>query len=93
MSFGGLVQELAQLREAAVQGLSSLQTEHVELEEEIRRAQERHQTVGAETRCSLQSAEGLVQVSSPAAERFQKIQFYCRCFTDPFRKQTSGEVS
>lgn len=47
MFFGGLVQELARLREAAVQGLGSLQAEHAKLEEEIRWAQERHQTVGA----------------------------------------------
>lgn len=43
--FSGLVQELAGLREAAVQGLSALQAEHDKLEDEIRRAQERHQTV------------------------------------------------
>lgn len=43
--FSGLVQELAGLREAAVLGLSSLQAEHDKLEDEIRRAQERHQTV------------------------------------------------
>lgn len=42
---GGLVQELGQLRSAATQGLASLQAEHAKLEEEIRRAQERHQTV------------------------------------------------
>ena len=46
--FSGLVQELAALREAAVQGLSSLQAEHDRLEDEIRQAQERHQTVRAD---------------------------------------------
>uniref|UniRef100_A0A8C9Z4G6 Kinesin-like protein n=1 Tax=Sander lucioperca TaxID=283035 RepID=A0A8C9Z4G6_SANLU len=45
VSFGGLVRELAGLREEAVQGLSSLQAEHGKLEDEIRQAQDRHQTV------------------------------------------------
>lgn len=45
--FSGLVQELAGLREAAVQDLHALQTEHDQLEDEIRRAQEKHQTVRA----------------------------------------------
>lgn len=43
--FSSLVQELARLREATVQGLGSLQAEHAKLEDEIRRVQERHQTV------------------------------------------------
>lgn len=43
--FGNLVQDLAQLREAAVSGLQSLQAEQQKLEEEIKKAQERHQTV------------------------------------------------
>ena len=43
--FSGLVRELGGLREAAVQGLSSVQTEHEQLEGDIRRAQEKHQTV------------------------------------------------
>lgn len=42
---GSLVQTLAQLREEAVQGLKSLQTEQYKLEEAIRNAQERHQMV------------------------------------------------
>ncbi|KAK2824688.1 hypothetical protein Q5P01_021863 [Channa striata] len=42
--FRGLGQDLAGLRASAVQGLSSLQAEHDQLEEEIRRAQERHET-------------------------------------------------
>lgn len=42
---GSLVQNLAQLREAAVSGLKSLQAEQDKLEEEIRKAQERQQTV------------------------------------------------
>lgn len=45
MFFGNLVQDLAQLREATVLGLQSLQAEQHKLEEEIRKAQERHQTV------------------------------------------------
>lgn len=47
VAFSGLVQELAALREVAKQGLDSLQVEHSRLEEEIRRVQERHQTVRA----------------------------------------------
>lgn len=45
MFLGSLVQDLAGLREAAVLGLQSLQAEQHRLEEEIRKAQERHQTV------------------------------------------------
>lgn len=45
MFFGSLVQDLAQLREAAVLELQALQAEQHRLEEEIRTAQERHQTV------------------------------------------------
>ncbi|XP_074532612.1 kinesin-like protein KIF11 [Halichoeres trimaculatus] len=41
--FSSMVQELAGLREASVQGLSALQTQHDTLEDEIRQAQERHQ--------------------------------------------------
>lgn len=47
VAFSDLIQELAALREVAKQGLDSLQAEHSRLEEEIRRAQERHQTVRA----------------------------------------------
>lgn len=42
---GSLVENLAQLRGAAVLGLKSLQAEQDKLEEEIRKAQERQQTV------------------------------------------------
>lgn len=45
VAFSGLVQEVAALREAASRGLDSLQEEHGRLEENIRQAQERHQTV------------------------------------------------
>lgn len=45
MFLGNLVQDLAGLREAAVLGLQSLQAEQHRLEEEIQKAQERHQTV------------------------------------------------
>lgn len=54
--FNGLVQELGQLREAVVLGLHSLQVEHDKLEEEIRQAQERHQTVGADLRVETLAA-------------------------------------
>lgn len=43
--FSGMVQELAGLRKASVQSLSALQTQHDTLEDEIRKAQERHQMV------------------------------------------------
>lgn len=45
MFLGNLVQYLAQLSEAAVLGLQSLQAEHHKIEEEFRKAQEKHQTV------------------------------------------------
>ncbi|XP_040928295.1 uncharacterized protein LOC114863488 [Betta splendens] len=40
----GLVQDLAGLHDVAVQGLTALQSEHDQLAEQIRRAQERHET-------------------------------------------------
>lgn len=43
--FSGLVKDLAGLREAAVQGLTTLQTEHDKLADQIRQAQERHEMV------------------------------------------------
>lgn len=45
VAFSSLVLEVAALREAARRGLDSLQEEHSRLEENIRQAQERHQTV------------------------------------------------
>lgn len=45
VAFGSLVGEVAALREAARRGLDSLQEEHSQLEEKIKKAQERHQTV------------------------------------------------
>uniref|UniRef100_A0A8C4HRJ3 Kinesin-like protein n=1 Tax=Dicentrarchus labrax TaxID=13489 RepID=A0A8C4HRJ3_DICLA len=62
--FSGLVQELAGLREAAVQGLSSLQTEHDKLEDEIRRAQERHQTGMKQTIQCLQDQLNLLAMEA-----------------------------
>lgn len=46
--FSGLVQDLAGLRESAVQGLTALQTEHDKLANQIRQAQERHEMVRAD---------------------------------------------
>lgn len=43
--FSSLVQELAGLRGSAVRGLTDLQAEHDKLAEQIRQAQERHETV------------------------------------------------
>lgn len=45
VTFSSLVLEVAALREAARSGLDSLQEEHSRLEENIRQAQQRHQTV------------------------------------------------
>lgn len=45
VSFSALVQELAALRQTAAQGLNLLKDEQDKLEDKIRRAQERHQTV------------------------------------------------
>lgn len=45
MAFSSLILEVAALRDAARRGLDSLQEEHSRLEENIRQAQERHQTV------------------------------------------------
>uniref|UniRef100_A0A8C4HTC6 Kinesin-like protein n=1 Tax=Dicentrarchus labrax TaxID=13489 RepID=A0A8C4HTC6_DICLA len=56
--------ELAGLREAAVQGLSSLQTEHDKLEDEIRRAQERHQTGMKQTIQCLQDQLNLLAMEA-----------------------------
>ncbi|KAM6996883.1 kinesin-like protein KIF11 isoform 1-T1 [Tautogolabrus adspersus] len=58
--FSGLVQELAGLREASVQGLSALQTQHDKLEDEIRQAQERHQTGMKQTIQCLQDQLNLL---------------------------------
>uniref|UniRef100_UPI0037E83C87 kinesin-like protein KIF11 n=1 Tax=Semicossyphus pulcher TaxID=241346 RepID=UPI0037E83C87 len=60
--FSGLVQELARLREASVQNLSSLQTEHDKLEDEIRQAQERHQTGMKQTIQCLQDQLNLLTI-------------------------------
>lgn len=43
--FSGLVQDLAGLRQSAVQGLTTLQAEHDKLADQIRQAQDRHETV------------------------------------------------
>ncbi|XP_078129710.1 kinesin-like protein KIF11 [Sander vitreus] len=62
--FGGLVRELAGLREEAVQGLSSLQAEHGKLEDEIRRAQDRHQTGMKQTMQLLQEQLNLLTMEA-----------------------------
>uniref|UniRef100_A0A3Q3KYB5 Kinesin-like protein n=1 Tax=Labrus bergylta TaxID=56723 RepID=A0A3Q3KYB5_9LABR len=58
--FSGLVQELAGMREASVQGLSALQTQHDKLEDEISQAQERHQTGMKQTIQCLQDQLNLL---------------------------------
>uniref|UniRef100_A0AAQ6AEM5 Kinesin motor domain-containing protein n=1 Tax=Amphiprion ocellaris TaxID=80972 RepID=A0AAQ6AEM5_AMPOC len=63
--FSGLVRELAGLRQASVQGLSDLQAEHDKLEDEIRQAQERHQTVrDAQTIQCLQDQLNLLNMEA-----------------------------
>lgn len=62
--FSGLVQQLAGLREAAVLGLSSLQAEHERLEDEIGRAQERHQTGMKQTIQCLQDQLNLLSMET-----------------------------
>uniref|UniRef100_A0A8C4HTB7 Kinesin-like protein n=1 Tax=Dicentrarchus labrax TaxID=13489 RepID=A0A8C4HTB7_DICLA len=78
--------ELAGLREAAVQGLSSLQTEHDKLEDEIRRAQERHQTGMKQTIQCLQDQLNLLAMEAQkdytdlhsASKSLQKpLQMHC----------------
>ncbi|KAM6915913.1 kinesin-like protein KIF11 [Xenentodon cancila] len=58
--FSSLVQELACLRQTTVQGLSTLQTEHDKLEDEIQQAQERHQTGMKQTIQCLQDQLNLL---------------------------------
>ncbi|KAI3363519.1 hypothetical protein L3Q82_012119 [Scortum barcoo] len=61
--FSGLVQDLAMLREATVQSLSTQQAEHNKLENEIKQAQERHpdgkrrETRGPGTKQTIQSLQ------------------------------------
>ncbi|XP_076599334.1 kinesin-like protein KIF11 [Chaetodon auriga] len=62
--FGGLVQELARLRFAAVEGLNSLQAEHDKLEDEVRQAQERHQTGMKQTIQCLQDQLNLISMEA-----------------------------
>ncbi|XP_053292694.1 kinesin-like protein KIF11 isoform X1 [Pleuronectes platessa] len=62
--FSGLVRELGGLREAAVQGLSSVQTEHQLLEDNIRRAQEKHQTNMKQTIQCLQDQLNLLTLET-----------------------------
>lgn len=69
MFLGRLVQDLAQLREAAVLRLQSLQAEQHKLENEIRKAQERHQTVrlGPSRSCPRPAAVDCGGALSPLA--------------------------
>ncbi|XP_023117335.2 kinesin-like protein KIF11 [Amphiprion ocellaris] len=62
--FSGLVRELAGLRQASVQGLSDLQAEHDKLEDEIRQAQERHQTGMKQTIQCLQDQLNLLNMEA-----------------------------
>ncbi|XP_018516291.1 kinesin-like protein KIF11 isoform X2 [Lates calcarifer] len=62
--FSSLVQELAELRQAAMQGLNTLQAEHDKLENEIRQAQERHQTGMKQTIQCLQDQLNLLTMET-----------------------------
>ncbi|XP_070697514.1 kinesin-like protein KIF11 [Pempheris klunzingeri] len=62
--FNSLVQELAALREAAMQDLSALQTEQDKLEDEIRQAQEKHQTSMKQTIQCLQDQLNLLSMEA-----------------------------
>ncbi|XP_068423351.1 kinesin-like protein KIF11 [Clinocottus analis] len=62
--FSGLVRELAVLREEAVQSLSSLQAEHEQLEDGIRRAQDRHQAGMKQTMQFLQDQLSLLSLEA-----------------------------
>ncbi|XP_071393513.1 kinesin-like protein KIF11 isoform X1 [Centroberyx affinis] len=62
--FGGLVRDLAGLREAAVQDLDALQAEHDKLEDEIRRAEERHQAGMKQTIQCLQNQLNLLALET-----------------------------
>ncbi|XP_034754345.1 kinesin-like protein KIF11 [Etheostoma cragini] len=62
--FGGLVRELAGLREETVRGLGSLQADHGKLEDEIRRAQDRHQAGMKQTMQFLQDQLNLLTMEA-----------------------------
>ncbi|XP_070772081.1 kinesin-like protein KIF11 [Enoplosus armatus] len=62
--FGGLVQELAGLREAAAQDLNTQQAEHEKLEDEIRQAQERHRAGMKQTIQCLQDQLNLLTMEA-----------------------------
>ncbi|XP_053189347.1 kinesin-like protein KIF11 [Scomber japonicus] len=62
--FGGLVQDLAALREETVKGLTSLQEQQEELEDKIRRAQEKHQTGMKQTIQCLQDQLNLITMET-----------------------------
>ncbi|XP_032364482.1 kinesin-like protein KIF11, partial [Etheostoma spectabile] len=62
--FGGVVRELAGLREEAVRGLGSLQAQHGKLEDEIRRARDRHQAGMKQTMQFLQDQLNLLTMEA-----------------------------
>ncbi|TMS04412.1 Kinesin-like protein KIF11 [Larimichthys crocea] len=86
--FSGLVQELAGLREAAVLGLSSLQAEHDKLEDEIRRAQERHQTGMKQTIQCLQDQLNLL--SMEAQQDYAELRSASRSLQNPLQHLTEN---
>lgn len=90
MFLGNLVQDLAQLREAAVLGLQSLQAEHHKLEEEIRKAQERHQTVRG-SQCPVESiSEAFSRRSAGRAARWLLLHCILGQLVRLVRKHTNS---
>ncbi|XP_075902228.1 kinesin-like protein KIF11 isoform X2 [Nelusetta ayraudi] len=81
VAFGGLVREVVALREAARRGLDSLQEEHGRLEENIRQAQERHQTGMRRTIQCLQ--DQLQLITMEAQEDFSHLSTSSRSLQQP----------
>ncbi|KAM9726846.1 kinesin-like protein KIF11 isoform 2-T2 [Menidia menidia] len=63
-ALGGLMGELGAVRQAAALGLSALQEDQQRLEDQVRRAQERHQTSMKQTIQCLQDQLGLVSMET-----------------------------
>ncbi|XP_045921769.1 kinesin-like protein KIF11 [Micropterus dolomieu] len=81
--FSNLVQELAGLREATVQGLSAQRAEQDKLEDEIRRAQERHQTGMKRTVQCLQ--DQLTLLTMEAQKDFTDLRSASKALQNPLQ--------
>lgn len=82
--FGGLVRDLSGLRESAVQGLTSLQAEHDRLADQIRRAQERHETVRPRRRILLCVRFSVNCCIASSFVYFQGMKRTIQCLQDQF---------